>query len=618
MLKTQPGKGLFSQVLKNNFYQIGRTQKVFETPQEALNVVSSLHKDLEFLQQFSFKKGIFDVKQWELQWRNNLYSSNNALKLEKLGELSQETRIPKSFVQELNERQVQFTPSSLQSAIIPKLLSGDIDAVVESEPFSGKTTALALTALFKSIREKNDDSFASSLGLPSFDSSKQININHELEVRSLILVSSRNQALNVYSIFQGLTQNKKINFVSLFADSESKNYDLLNASQRNVDILVATPSDIKNALKKKWISTTRLSTLIIDDANLLIQSENDNFKILSQILRVLPNANVRQTIVSGDYISDEMVEAIRPYLKPFNQDILLFKGKNAYYDNIEYEFIESSQKAQLLQSNLNQKTLIYTRNPVELIKSISSDKVDKVVNLALPSNELSQELKNNPNKFRDATIFVTNDEYGIGTNYIDSIQTVIHYDYESFGNVLARNSSLYSSSAQQDKQNIKSIVVYDSKDSLSKFAPFFESLKRKTPSNIINKGADELKLLRESETLGDKELLEDIITYNYKLENLYAKSFGAENLQSLRATQSKTLEEPSQWEWRNKTIYLNKQLLTNKEELFNILTSARESNEQRRQYKKEKQQKMKNAYLEKKRKRKEKKAEAEAEAESEE
>ncbi len=105
-------------------------------------------------------------------------------------------------------------PTEIQEKTIPLLLSGEIDIIGHSQTGSGKTAAFALPII------QNVD----------------LNSNH---IQALILVPTRELALQVSKEFESLSGNKRIYSMPVYGGTSIM--DQLKQLKRGVHVVVGTP-----------------------------------------------------------------------------------------------------------------------------------------------------------------------------------------------------------------------------------------------------------------------------------------------------------------------------------------------------------------------------------------
>lgn len=140
------------------------------------------------------------------------------------------------------------TPTPIQSAAIPIILSGD-DVVAKAQTGSGKTLAYGLALLQKLAAD---------------------NVNNSRNPRALVLVPTRELAIQVGESFQRiagqLPQSIKI---SVIFGGVSINPQMM-AMRGGTDVLIATPGRLLDLVSRNAIALSSINTLVLDEADRLL------------------------------------------------------------------------------------------------------------------------------------------------------------------------------------------------------------------------------------------------------------------------------------------------------------------------------------------------------------
>jgi ATP-dependent RNA helicase RhlE len=140
------------------------------------------------------------------------------------------------------------TPTPIQSAAIPIILSGD-DVVAKAQTGSGKTLAYGLALLQKLAAD---------------------HVNNSRNPRALVLVPTRELAIQVGESFQRiagqLPQSIKI---SVIFGGVSINPQMM-AIRGGTDVLIATPGRLLDLVSRNAIALSSINTLVLDEADRLL------------------------------------------------------------------------------------------------------------------------------------------------------------------------------------------------------------------------------------------------------------------------------------------------------------------------------------------------------------
>ncbi|HHW69168.1 MAG TPA: DEAD/DEAH box helicase [Tenericutes bacterium] len=130
-------------------------------------------------------------------------------------------------------------PSKIQKEIIPFILEGN-DVIGEAQTGTGKTLAFAASVLSK------------------------INVNDN-KLKTLVLVPTRELALQVSEEFETLNKSSKFDILSVFGGSSIELQ--IRALKRGVDIVVGTPGRVKDLIDRKVMELKNLEYFILDEAD---------------------------------------------------------------------------------------------------------------------------------------------------------------------------------------------------------------------------------------------------------------------------------------------------------------------------------------------------------------
>jgi len=143
-------------------------------------------------------------------------------------------------------------PTEVQRKTIPLLLARK-SVVAVSETGSGKTLAYALP-LFHALKTDEEKHGANTLkGTP----------------RAMVLAPTRELANQIYRVMKGVSHHVKLRVRLLTGgDSHERTKSMAHSS---FDILIATPSRVKSAIKNKELSLGHLKIFVMDEADNLFE-----------------------------------------------------------------------------------------------------------------------------------------------------------------------------------------------------------------------------------------------------------------------------------------------------------------------------------------------------------
>ena len=167
-----------------------------------------------------------------------------------------------------NVRAIGFThPTPIQEQTIPAALGGR-DILGSAETGTGKTAAFILPILQKLLN-----------GVSS------------RTPRALVLVPTRELALQVAEHGEALTQGLPVRFVTVFGGVGMR--PQIDAFKRGVDVVIATPGRLLDVLRRGHVRFDRLEILVLDEADRML--DIGFLPDIKRIVRELPQD--RQTML---------------------------------------------------------------------------------------------------------------------------------------------------------------------------------------------------------------------------------------------------------------------------------------------------------------------------------
>ncbi len=229
-------------------------------------------------------------------------------------------------------------PTPIQAQAIPEILKGK-DVLGIAKTGSGKTASFALPIL------------------TNLEKGKQLQNRH---VNSLILVPTRELAMQVYEVFQIYSQASKIRIKTLAVFGGVSINPQMQKLQ-NVNILIATPGRLIELIEKNATSISSVETLVLDEADKML---NLGFKAeIDKILSLLPKK--RQNLLFSATLSED-VQAVKAVL--LDSPVIIKVEEEAKHDTDAIKqlayYCEDAEKGPLLRhiirSNKFKQVLVFT------------------------------------------------------------------------------------------------------------------------------------------------------------------------------------------------------------------------------------------------------------------
>ena len=298
----------------------------------------------------------------------------------------------------------EMTP--VQEQTIPVILEGH-DLIGCAQTGTGKTAAYTLPLLNRLLLEGNEENV----------------------VKSLIIVPTRELALQIDQQFQGFSYYAPISTTVVYGGGDGKGWDLQkNGMLNGSDVVIATPGRMISHLQNSHVDLSHVEYLILDEADRMLDMgfSDDIMKIISY----LPEK--RQTIMFSATLPPKIRQLAKTILHdPVEVSIAISKPNEAI-DQSAYICYES-QKLGLIRELFAQpsesKTIIFSSSKLK-VKELAHTLKRMKLDVAAMHSDLDQSqreevmlnFKNNKVKILVATDIVAR---GID---IEDIGLVINYD----------------------------------------------------------------------------------------------------------------------------------------------------------------------------------------------
>lgn len=293
-------------------------------------------------------------------------------------------------------------PSPIQRIAIKPIMEGH-DCVVQSHSGTGKTATFIIGALQS--------------------------LNLELkESQVIIITNTRELAEQHHRVFKSLTGLTNVtSYLCIGGDMTNK---YMSGNIKN-EVIIGTPGRICDMINRKYIDTTHIKLMIVDEADEVLSSGFR--KQVSAIFRSIIDPNF-QTILISATIPEDMSELIKHVLKPGYVSILV-KDDDLTLDGIKQYFIEISEQYKMnalidMLSNIRiSQGIVYCnkKQKADEIKHFLSEQNFQCD--VLHSDLMPKERKAVLNNFvnGNSRILITTDVMARGID-VQQISIVINYD----------------------------------------------------------------------------------------------------------------------------------------------------------------------------------------------
>jgi superfamily II DNA/RNA helicase len=292
----------------------------------------------------------------------------------------------------------------IQEMAIPIIQQGK-DLIGCAQTGTGKTAAFLLPVIDKIFR------------------------NHTGEINTLIIVPTRELALQIDQAMQGFAYFLNIHSIPIYGGRDGISWEQeKRALTEGADVIIATPGRLISHLNMGYVKVNNVQHLILDEADRML--DMGFYEDLMKIVKALPAK--RQTLMFSATMAPKIRELANKILNnPERIDIAIAKpaagvAQSAYlvYDTQKPELIKA-----ILANKAYQSVIVFTsrkisiRDIVKEIKKITPNVMG--ISSDLEQDEREEVLRNFRN--RKTQVLVATDVLSRGID-VENIELVVNYD----------------------------------------------------------------------------------------------------------------------------------------------------------------------------------------------
>ncbi len=303
------------------------------------------------------------------------------------------------------------TPTPIQQKAIPVILQGK-DIIASAQTGTGKTAAFLLPVLNKLITGNFKDA----------------------EVHALIIVPTRELAVQISGHLDGLTYFSSISSIAIYGGGDGESFVReKQALSKGVDIVVATPGKLISHLNMGYVKMRELKFLILDEADRML--DMGFYEDIMRIISHLPKE--RQTLLFSATMPPKINQLAKSILiDPVEVNVALSKPPEAI-KQLAY-VVHEAQKMPLVKKILSdtahQSILIFCSKK-QTVKQLTAQLQKqgfnaKDIHSDLEQNQREEVLLSFASK--RLPILVATDILSRGID-IDQIDLVLNYDVPADG-----------------------------------------------------------------------------------------------------------------------------------------------------------------------------------------
>lgn len=299
----------------------------------------------------------------------------------------------------------------IQEKAIPVIMDGK-DIIASAQTGTGKTAAFLLPILHKLMSEVHTDS----------------------EVHALIMVPTRELAIQISSHLDGLTYFSSISSIAIYGGGDGGSFVReKQALSTGVDIVVATPGKLISHLNMGYVKMKELKYLILDEADRMLDMgfHDDIMKIIS----FLPVK--RQTLMFSATMPPRILQLAKSILhEPVEVSVALSKPPESIKQ--QAYIVYDTQKIPIIQHILAEKeykSVLIFCSKKQTVKQLAAQLQRMKYNAKDIQSDLDQSQREDvllEFSSKRLPILIATDILSRGI-HIDNIELVINYDVPSDG-----------------------------------------------------------------------------------------------------------------------------------------------------------------------------------------
>jgi superfamily II DNA/RNA helicase len=299
----------------------------------------------------------------------------------------------------------------IQEKAIPVIMDGK-DIIASAQTGTGKTAAFLLPILHKLMSEEHTDS----------------------EVHALIMVPTRELAIQISSHLDGLTYFSSISSIAIYGGGDGGSFVReKQALSTGVDIVVATPGKLISHLNMGYVKMKELKYLILDEADRMLDMgfHDDIMKIIS----FLPVK--RQTLMFSATMPPRILQLAKSILhEPVEVSVALSKPPESIKQ--QAYILYDTQKIPIIQHILAEKeykSVLIFCSKKQTVKQLAAQLQRMKYNAKDIQSDLDQSQREDvllEFSSKRLPILIATDILSRGI-HIDNIELVINYDVPSDG-----------------------------------------------------------------------------------------------------------------------------------------------------------------------------------------
>jgi ATP-dependent RNA helicase RhlE len=295
-------------------------------------------------------------------------------------------------------------PTDIQFRAITPIMKGE-DVLAIAQTGTGKTAAFAIPIINHLCNNKKKNR----------------------KIRSLVLVPTRELAIQINEVFNSIGFNTGVKVFSLYGGVEQDKQ--IQTLKEGIDILITTPGRMFDLISQGYIDLSQLETLVLDEADHML--DLGFLKDITDLIRHIPFK--RQTLFFSATITDKIRKLAYSIVK--NPIRIQISPENPVNKNIDHSVakIEMDDKRffleRLVNENPESKFLIFVRTKVRAERVAKAMERVNIKTSTIHGDKDQKERIKVLDQFRNNTIkiLIATDVSARGIDIAD-VDIVVNYD----------------------------------------------------------------------------------------------------------------------------------------------------------------------------------------------
>lgn len=298
-------------------------------------------------------------------------------------------------------------PTDIQFKTIPHILKGE-DVLAIAQTGTGKTAAFAIPIIEKLHTTKKSQARKDG-------------------IKALIMVPTRELAIQINEVFEEISQNTRVKCYSLFGGVEQG--PQIQKLEKGIDVLISTPGRMFDLISQGYVKLNRVDFLVLDEADHML--DLGFIKDIRDVIKHLPES--RQTLFFSATIDSEIKKLAYSIVK--NPIRIQISPKDPVSKNVDHSvlYVDMDDKRffleKLIKNNLDSKLIAFTRTKVRADRVLKAMERVGIKAVSIHSDKTQDERNKAMDAFKkgEVKLMIATDVSARGID-IPNVDFVINYD----------------------------------------------------------------------------------------------------------------------------------------------------------------------------------------------